>query len=124
MPTSFEIGKWKEVNEPLCMNGLAIKEVAEGDHCTYLGIDESVGIDVPLNKERVTKEYRRKVKKVWNSELNGCNKVIAYNTFAVAIFLPTLGILDRNKREIKDFDVATRKIMSVSGSFHKASDVN
>ena len=77
-----------------------------------------------MNKERLTKEYERRVKKVWNSELNGSNKVIAYDTFAVAIFVPTIGILDWNKKEIKDLDVATRKIMSMSGSFHKASDVN
>ena len=77
-----------------------------------------------MNKERVTKEYKRGVRKVWNSELNGSNKVIAYNTFVVVIFLPTIGILDWNKKEIKDLDVATRKIMSMSGSFHKACDVN
>ena len=106
------------------MNGFTIREVAEGDHYTYLGVYESVSIDAPLNKERVTKEYKRRVKKVWNSELNGSNKIIAYNTFAVALLLPTTGILDWNKKEIKDLDVATRKIMSMSGSFHKASDVN
>ena len=72
----IERGKRKEVNEPLYMNGLAIKGVAEGDHYTYLGADESVGIDLPLNKERVTKEYKRRVKKVWNSELNGSNKLL------------------------------------------------
>ena len=117
----IERGKRKEVDEPLHMNGLTIKEVAEGDHYTYLGVDESVGIDAPLNEDRGTREYKRWMRKVWNSELN---KSLAHNTFAVAVLLPTFGILDWNKQEIKNFDIETRKIVTMSGSFHKASDVN
>ena len=56
--------------------------------------------------------------------MNGYNKSIAHNTFAVAVLLSTFGILRWNKQEIKNFDVETRKIMTMSDSFHKASDVN
>ena len=120
----IEQGKRKEVDEPLHINGLTIKEVAESNHYTYLGANGSVGIDAPLNKDRVTRDYKRRVRKVWNSELKWYNKSIVHNTFAVAVLLSTFGILDWNKEEIKNLTVATRKIMTVSGSFHKVSDVN
>ena len=35
-----------------------IKELNEGDRYTYLGIDESVGMDEELSKEKVQTEYR------------------------------------------------------------------
>ena len=79
------------------MNGLTVKEIENGDHCTYLGIDESVGIIIIiglLNKQRVTKEYQTRLHKIWSSELNERNKSIAHNTFAVPILTPTIGILD------------------------------
>ena len=51
-------GKQKEQSQPLEVNGLIIKEVEEGDNYKYLGVDESVGINGPLNKDRVVKEYK------------------------------------------------------------------
>ena len=41
---------------PLLVNNLTLKEIDEGDQYRYLGIDESVGILGPLNKERGIKE--------------------------------------------------------------------
>ena len=83
------------------MNGLTVKEVEDSDHYTYLGIDESGGILGPLNRQRVTKEYKTRLHKIWSSELSGRNKSIAHNTFAVPILTPTIGILDWTKQEIK-----------------------
>ena len=62
--------------------------------------------------------------KIWRSELNGRNKTIAHNMFAILSITPTVGILDWNKKEIKDLDIMTRKIISVNGGFHLASDIN
>ena len=116
--------KRKEQSQPLEVNGLIIKEVEEGDNYKYLGVDESVGIHGPLNKDRVVKEYKARVKKIWNSELNGNNKAIAHNSFAVPIITPTVGILGWTKKEISDLDITTRKIMNMAGAFHTAGDVD
>ena len=59
----IERRKRKEQSQPLEVNGLIIKEVEEGDTCKYLGVDESVGINGPLNKDRVVKEYKARVKR-------------------------------------------------------------
>ena len=81
-------------------------------------------INGPLNKERVTKEYKARVKKIWNSELNGNNKVIAHNSFAVPVLTPTIGILNWTKKKLSDLDIMTRKIMNVTGAFHTAGNVD
>ena len=106
------------------MNGLTVKEIENGDHYAYLGMDESIGILGPLNKGRVKKEYKTRLNIIWQSELNDRNKTIAHNTFAIPIITPTVGILDWTKKEIKDLDIMTRKIISMNGGFHLASDVN
>ena len=58
----IERGKRKGQNQPLEVHELIVQEVEDGDNYKYLGIDESVGINDPLNKERVTKEYKARVK--------------------------------------------------------------
>ena len=79
-----------EKGEPFRIGGLTIKEIEDGDSYTYLGMDESVGALGPLNKEKV----RKRLRKIWNSELNGQNKVTAHNTFAIPIITPSIGILN------------------------------
>ena len=96
----IERGKQKLQNQPLEVNSLIIQEIEEGDQYKYLGMDESVGIIGPLNKQRVVKEYKMRVKKIWNLELNATNKAIAHNAFAVPIITPTMLILNKIRKHM------------------------
>ena len=87
-----------------------MKELQEEKLCTYLGQDEAVGYDGVLNKEKVTKEYKRRVQKIWTSELYSGNKVTAHNTFAVLLIIPTIRILNWTWKEIEDLDKVTGQI--------------
>ena len=117
-------GKRKHQGEELELEGLRIKELPEEDNYKYLGMDESIGYDGPLNKNRVTSQYNKRVRKIWSSELNNINKVQAHNTFPVPVLTPTIGVLPWTKKEIKDLDILTRKQMLMQGSFHVSSDIN
>ena len=117
-------GKRKEIGSPLRVDHLTVQEIKEGDNYKYLGTDESVGFDGPLNKERVIKEYRRRVNRIWRSELNAINKSIAHNSFAVPFITPTTGVLNWTKEEIRRLDVTTRKLLTTNGLFHQSSDMN
>ena len=108
---------------PIEINGLTIKPIQEGESCWYLGQDENIAYKGTINKERVSKEYISWVKKIWSSELSAFNKTIAHNAFATPVITPTIGILDWTIQEIKDIDIRTRKILSVTGNFHPNSDV-
>ena len=98
-------GKRKSQGNSIKINGLTIQELKDGDHSRYLGQDESVRYHGPLKKECVMKEYKRRVRKMWKSELNGSNKVTTHNTFAVPVITPTIGILSWTKKEICDIDI-------------------
>ena len=71
-----------------------------------------------MNKERVTKEYLNRVKKIWQSELSSFNKVIDNNTFAIPVLTNTVGIIDWAIEEINEIDVRTRKHLTETGNFH------
>ena len=110
--------------EPLVMNNLTIKPVKEGDTYKYLEIDENISYHGPINKERVSKEYFTRTRKIWSSELSAYNKVIAHNAFAVPVLIPTIGVLDWTTSEIKDIDIKTRKILTLTQNVHPNSVVD
>ena len=92
----MKVVKGKQVSnlQPLEMNDIAIQSVEEGDTYNYLGQDKHINFDGPINKDRVTKEYFTRLRKIWTSELSAYNKVIAHNSFALPGLVPTFGILD------------------------------
>ena len=110
--------------EPLVMNKLTIKSAKDGDTYKYLGIDENISYHGPINKERVSKEYFTRTRKIWSSELNAYNKEIAHSAFAVPVLIPTIGVLDWTIGEIKDIDIRTRKILTLTRNFHPNSDID
>ena len=77
-----------------------------------------------MNKERVTTEYKKRVRKIWSSELSAYNKHLAHNTFALPVLTPTLRILDWTIREIENLDITTRKILNVTGDFNRNSEID
>ena len=120
----IEKGKIVNDGEPIVMNNLTVNAVREGDTYKYLGIDENISYHGPINKERVSKEYFTRTRKVWSSELSAYNKVIAHNCFANQVIIPTIGVLNWTVQEIKGIDIKTRKILSMNGSFHPNSDID
>ena len=120
----IEHGKRKSLGKSIKINGLTVRELEHGEMYTYLGQDESISYNGPLNKERVTNEYKRRVRKLWSSDLYSNNKITAHNTFAIPVITPTIGIINWTKQEIRNLDIATRKILTYTGSLHKRSDVD
>ena len=120
----IEKGKIMQNLKPISINGLTIKPIEEGDNYKYLGIDENISYNGPMNKERVTKEYINRIRKIWNSQLSDVNKAVAHNTFAVPTLTSTVGILDWTCKEIDQIDIKTRKTLAMSGSFHPNSDAD
>ena len=67
----MNVVKAKQVSnlQPLEMNDIVIQPIEEGDTYKYLGQDESINFDGPIDKEKVTKGYFTRVRKIWTSEL-------------------------------------------------------
>ena len=64
-------GKKKTLGEKFTIQGTELNELEHGEQYKYLGQEESVGYNAELNKERVVKEYFKRVRKIWGSELYG-----------------------------------------------------
>ena len=48
---------------------------------------------------------------------------MAHNTFAVAVLIPTFGILEWTEKEIEKIGINTRKLLTHCGNFHRNSSV-
>ena len=74
------------------MDGEMMNEVGEEGY-TYLGIWELGKIKEAEIKETIGKEYKRRLRLILRSKLNGKNKISAVNTWAVAMFRYGAGII-------------------------------
>ena len=73
----------------LTINNATIRLVTAGDNYRHSGIDKNIEYNGPINKERISKEYLSRVKKIWSSELSDFKRTIA----------PTVGVIDRTIKE-------------------------
>ena len=67
-------------------------------------------------KVKMTKEYKRRLRLILKSKLNGKNKITAIRYGA--------RILEWKGCELKSLDRTTRKTMTMYGAFHPKSDVD
>ena len=90
----------------------------------YLGVDESDGIQHSKMKEKIRKEYNRRVRSILRTELNGRNKIEAINSLAVPVVLQySFGIIDWKISELKKIDTKTRKLLNMQKMLHPKADV-
>ena len=75
-------------------------------------------------KEKFSREYLRRLRLILRSELNGRNKIMAVNTWAVSVMRYGAGILKWNTDELKSLDRRTRKFMAMHGALHLKSDID
>ena len=72
-------------------------------------------------KRQLKKEYKRRVKLILSSKLHGRNKVMAVNTWAVAMLRYGAGVLKWTTEELEG---KTGKVMTMYGALHRKSDIN
>ena len=103
-------------------NGETMKEVEQKGY-TYLGIIELDKIKESEMKEKTIKEYKRRLRLILKSKLNGKNKITAINTWAVAIFRYGAGVIDWKESELKSVDRKTRTTLTMYRAMHPKGDV-
>ena len=75
-------------------------------------------------KEKVRKEYYRRVRMVLKTELNAANRFEAINTLAIPVVTYSFNIIDWKMSEIKRLDTKTRKLLTLSKMHHPKADVD
>ena len=83
---SFMKGKLASTGNIIIDDDTEIKELDQEGVYKYLGVDESDGIQHNSKmKEKIRKEYNRRVRLILRTELNGRNKIEAINSLAVPV---------------------------------------
>ena len=90
----------------------------------YLGVFEADDLKRSEMKEKIKKEYKKRVRKVLETKLNGNNLIKAINTWAVAVIRYSAPFLDWNKDELLALDRRTKKLMTMHRALHPKSNVD
>ena len=89
-----------------------------------LGIYDSNDIKHAIMKEKVRKEYYRRIKMVLKSGLNSSNKISAINALAIPVVTYSINIINWQMKEIKKMDAKTRKLFTMHKMHHPKADVD
>ena len=120
---SFKKGKLALTGNIIIDEYTAIEELNQEGIYKYLGVDESDGIQHSKMKEKIRKEYLRRVRLILRTELNGKNKIEAVNSLAVPVIQYSFGIIDWKISELKKIDTKTRKLLNMHKMLHPKADV-
>ena len=120
---NFKRGKLASTGNIVINDDTEVQELDQEDVYKYLGVDESDGIQHSKMKEKIRKEYNRRVRLILRTELNGRNKIEAINSLAVPVVQYSFGIIDWKISELKKIDTKTRKLLNMHKMLHPKADV-
>jgi hypothetical protein len=75
-------------------------------------------------KERLKKEYSRRLRMILKSEFNASDKVTAIGAIAIPVLRYSFGIINWRLEEIKEIDRKTRRILTVCKMHHPKADTD
>ena len=90
-----------------------MRPLEENEGYKYLGILQADQIEQKEMKEKVGNEYKRKVRKLLETKLNGQNVINAINTWAITLLRYSAVFLCWKKEEIQKLDRRTRKLLTM-----------
>jgi len=120
---TFKRGKLTQTSDLQLDINTVIKELDHENAYKYLGVNEGNGIQHSKMKEKIRKEYYRRVRLVIKSELNAANKIEAINTLAVPVVTYSFNIINWQLKDIKKLDTKTRKLLTTERMHHPKADV-
>ena len=120
---SFKKGKLTSSGNIVIDVDTEIQELDQEGVYKYLGVDENDGIQHSKMKEKIRKEYNRRVRSILRTELSGRNKMEAINSLAVPVVQYSFGIIDWKISELKKIDTKTRKLLNMHKMLHPKADV-
>ena len=101
-----------------------IKELDPRKAYKYLGIEENFDIQQKNEKEKLKKEYLRRLRLVLGTELSAKNKIQAIGSLAVPVPGYSFGIVNWHQEELQKLDRKMRKLLTIHGQHHPKADVD
>jgi hypothetical protein len=87
-------------------------------------VEENHNIEHKNEKEKLKKEYVRRLRLTLNTELGAKNKMQAIGSLAVPVLRYSFGIINWHQEEIQKLDRKTRKILTIHGQHHPRADID
>ena len=120
----FKRGKLVKTTSIALDEETTIKELQQEDSYKYLGINEAEGIQHAKMKEKIRREYYRRVRLILKSELNAVNRIAAINSLAVPVITYSMNVINWQMNDIKKLDTKTRKLLTIYRMHHPKADVD
>ena len=101
-----------------------IESVKDGESYKYLGMLQADQIKHHEMKDKVMKEYKRRVREILETKLNAGNLIKGINIWAVSLLRYSAAFLDWTKFEMEQLDRQTRKLMTMHNALDPKSNVD
>ena len=101
-----------------------IRALTAQDRYKYLGVLECDTIKREEMKEKIKREYLRRIRKILETKLNSRNLIKGMNTWAVSVVRYTGPFLGWTKEELQSMDRRTRKLMTMHKALHPRDDTD
>ena len=121
---TFVKGKLRKTTSIELDINTTIKELDPEETYKYLGVFEGDGINHASMKEKIRKEYYRRIRLVLKTELNSKNRIEAINTLAIPVVQYSFNIINWNLPDLQRMDRKTRKLLTANKMLHPKSDVD
>ena len=101
-----------------------IKELDTRKAYKYLGIEKNFDIQHKNEKEKLKKEYLRRLRLVLVTELSAKNKIQAIGSLAVPVLRYSFRIVNWHQEELQKLDRKTRKLLTTHGQHHPKANAD
>ena len=88
----------------------AIKSFKGSEGYKYLGVLQAAEVQVQEIKRKVSNEYKRRVRKILETKLNGGNVTKDVSTWEIPVLRYSVAFLNWTKSELQKVDRRTRKL--------------
>ena len=121
---SFVRGKFQKTSSINLDIGTVIRDLDPEGTYKYLGVNEGDGINHASMKEKIRKEYYRRIRLVLKTELNSKNRIETINTLAVLVVQYNFNIINWNLADLNRLDAKTRKLLTSNKMHYPKADVD
>jgi len=112
-------------DEPIITNEeeKVMKALSSGETYKYLGMEQSRMTEVGIIKDRLKKEFEKRLHLLCGSGLNGKNMIEAVNTYATPVLVYSFGVIHWSDTEMEELQRITRKVLTKYRHHHPKAAV-
>jgi len=121
---SFRRGSIQKTTDIKIDVNTTIRRLEPRETYKYLGFSEGNGINHSVMKEKIRKEYYRRIRLILKTELSSKNRIAAITALAIPFVQYSYIIIDWNLLDLQQLDQKTRKLLTSHHMHRPKADVD